>query len=133
MTSNLGSEYALDGKEDLVIKELERTFRPEFINRIDEVIIFKPLNKEVIYQVLDKIIKEIELRLKDKNLKLKLTDLARDYLVDIGYDINYGARPLKRVVSRTIETILANKLISGEVHYGETITFDYQNNELIIK
>ena len=133
MTSNLGSEYALDLREDLVIKELERTFKPEFINRIDEVIVFKPLSKDVIYQVLDKIIKEIELRLKDKNIKLKLTDKARDYLVEIGYDVNYGARPLKRVVSRTIETILANKLISGEVHFGETIIFDYQDSELIIK
>ncbi|MBR3660331.1 MAG: AAA family ATPase [Bacilli bacterium] len=133
MTSNLGSEYALEGKNDLVMKELESTFRPEFINRIDEIIVFKPLTKEVIYQVLDKIVHEIELRLIDKNIKLKLTDSARDYLVDIGYDVNYGARPLKRVVSRTLETILANKLIEGEVHYGETVTFDYQNNELIIK
>ena len=133
MTSNLGSEYALEGKDDLVMHELESTFRPEFINRIDEIIIFKPLTKEVIYKVLDKIIHEIELRLVDKNIKLKLTDNARDYLVDIGYDVNYGARPLKRVVSRELETILANKLISGEVHYGETVTFDYQNNELIIK
>ena len=133
MTSNLGSEYALEGKNDLVIHELENTFRPEFINRIDEVIIFKPLTQEVIYQVLDKIIHEIELRLIDKNIKLKLTDKARDYLVEIGYDVNYGARPLKRVVSHTIETILANKLIDGSVHYGETVTFDYLNNELIIK
>ena len=133
MTSNLGSEYALEGKNDLVMKELQNTFRPEFINRIDEVIIFKPLTKEIIYQVLDKIIKEIELRLVDKNIKLKLTDAAREYLVDIGYDVNYGARPLKRVVSRTLESILANKLISGEVHYGETVTFDYINNELVIK
>ena len=133
MTSNLGSEYALEGKNELVIKELENTFRPEFINRIDEVIIFKPLSKDVIYQVLDKIVHEIESRLIDKNIKLKLTDKARDYLVDVGYDINYGARPLKRVVSRTLETILANKLIEGAVHYGETVTFDYQNNELVIK
>ncbi|MBQ8892457.1 MAG: AAA family ATPase [Bacilli bacterium] len=133
MTSNLGSEYALEEKDDLVMHELESTFRPEFINRIDEVIIFKPLSREVIYQVLDKIIKEIEMRLSDKNIKIKLTDAARDYLVEIGYDVNYGARPLKRVVSRTLETILANKLIEGSVHYGETVLFDYQNNELIIK
>ena len=133
MTSNLGSEYALDNKEELVIKELEATFRPEFINRIDEIIIFKPLTKEVIYQVLDKIIKEIELRLKDKNIKLRLTNEAREYLVSIGYDVNYGARPLKRVVSREIETMLAKKLISGEITYSETVTFDYINNELITK
>ena len=133
MTSNLGSEYALEEKDDLVMHELESTFRPEFINRIDEVIIFKPLSREVIYQVLDKIIREIEMRLSDKNIKIKLTDAARDYLVEIGYDVNYGARPLKRVVSRTLETILANKLIEGSIHYGETVLFDYQNNELITK
>jgi len=133
MTSNLGSEYALEEKDDLVMHELEKTFKPEFINRIDEIIIFKPLSREVIYQVLDKIIKEIETRLVDKNIKLKLTDSAREYLVDIGYDVNYGARPLKRIVSRTLETILAEKLISGEIHYGETVTFDYQNNEFKIK
>ena len=133
MTSNLGSEYALEEKDDLVVHELENTFRPEFINRIDEVIIFKPLSKDVIYQVLNKIINEIEMRIADKNIKLKLTDNAKNYLVEIGYDVNYGARPLKRIVSRTLETILAEKLISGEIHYGETVTFDYQNSELIIK
>ena len=133
MTSNLGSEYALEGKNDLVLKELQETFRPEFINRIDEIIIFKPLSKDIIYQILDKIIKEIEYRLIDKNIKIRLTNEARDYLVSIGYDVNYGARPLKRVVSRTLETILANKLISGEIHYGETVTFDCVNNELVIK
>ena len=132
MTSNLGDEYALEGDNDKVIKELEKTFRPEFINRIDEVIIFKPLSKETIYEILDKIISEIEERLSDKNIKIKLTDKARDYLVDIGYDVNYGARPLKRVVSRTIENIIAEKIITGEIKYGETVTFDY-DNELKIK
>ena len=127
MTSNLGDEFALDGDNDKVIKELEHTFRPEFINRIDEVIIFKPLSKETIYEILDKIILEIEERLNDKNIKIKLTDKAKDYLVDIGYDVNYGARPLKRVVSRTIENMIAEKIISGEIKYGDTITFDYDN------
>ena len=132
MTSNLGDEFALSGDNDKVIKELEKTFRPEFINRIDEVIIFKPLSKETIYEILDKIISEIEERLSDKNIKIKLTDSARDYLVDIGYDVNYGARPLKRVVSRTIENMIAEKIITGEIKYGETVTFDY-DNELKIK
>ena len=132
MTSNLGDEYALEGDNDKVIKELEKTFRPEFINRIDEVIIFKPLSKETIYEILDKIISEIEDRLSDKNIKIKLTDKARDYLVDIGYDVNYGARPLKRVVSRTVENMIAEKIIMGEIKYGETVTFDY-DNELKIK
>ena len=132
MTSNLGSEYALENDKDKVMKELSNTFRPEFINRIDEIIIFKPLSKETIYEILDKIIGEIEERLSDKNLHLKLTDRAKDYLVDIGYDVNYGARPLKRVVSRTIENMLAERIISGNIKYGDTITFDY-DKELIIK
>ena len=132
MTSNLGDEYALEGDNKKVMEELEKTFRPEFINRIDEVIIFKPLSKETIYEILDKIIFEIEDRLSDKNIKIKLTDSARDYLVDIGYDVNYGARPLKRVVSRTIENMIAEKIITGEIKYGETVTFDY-TDELKIK
>ena len=133
MTSNLGSEYALNSENDKVMKELENTFRPEFINRIDEIIIFKPLTKEVIYQVLDKIIHEIEMRLSDKNIKLNLTKEAKDYLIEIGYDVNYGARPLKRVVSRTLEVLLANSLISGEISYGETVTFDFRDNQLVIR
>ncbi len=132
MTSNLGDEYALEGDEKKVLEELRNHFRPEFINRIDEVIIFKPLSKETIYEILDKIILEIEDRLKDKNIKIKLTDKARDYLVDIGYDVNFGARPLKRVVSRTIENMIAEKIIMGEIKYGEEVTFDY-DNELKIK
>ena len=133
MTSNLGSEYALEGKNDLVMKELQDTFKPEFINRIDEVIIFKPLSKEVIHEILDKIIKEIETRLSDKNIKLNLTDACKNYLIDIGYDVNYGARPLKRTVSRTIETMLAEKIIDGSIKYGDKVTFDYQDGNIIIK
>ena len=132
MTSNLGDEYALDGDEKKVMEELRNHFRPEFINRIDEIIIFKPLSKETIYEILDKIISEIESRLSDKNIKIKLTPEAKNYLVDIGYDKNFGARPLKRVVSRTIENMIAEKIIMGEIKYGDTITFDY-NNDLFIK
>jgi len=132
MTSNLGDEYALEGDNNKVMEELQKTFRPEFINRIDEVIIFKPLSKETIYEILDKIISEIETRLSDKNIHIKLTGPAKDYLVDIGYDVNYGARPLKRVVSRTIENMIAEKIIMGEIKYGDTVTFDY-DNELKIK
>lgn len=132
MTSNLGDEFALEGDEDKVLNELKNHFRPEFINRIDEVIIFKPLSKDTIYEILDKIILEIETRLSDKNIHIKLTNKARDYLVEIGYDKDYGARPLKRVVSRTIENILSQKIIMGEIKYGDTITFDY-DKELYIK
>ena len=132
MTSNLGSEYILDGDTSKVLDELKSHFRPEFINRIDEVIVFKPLTKDVIYEILDKIISDIENRLSMNDIHIKLTDKAKDYLVDASYDINYGARPLKREVSKTIESLLAHELIKGTIKYGETVTFDVINNELKI-
>lgn len=132
MTSNLGSEHILNGNTDQVMKDVREHFRPEFINRIDEVIVFNPLTKEAISHILDKIIKEIENRLKDINLKINLTDKARRQLIEDGYDINYGARPLKRLVSRTIETILSKKIIAGEIKPNDTITVDYNNNDYII-
>lgn len=130
MTSNLGSEYILDGNTRKVLDELRSHFRPEFINRIDEVIVFKPLTKEVIYQILDKIIYDIEKRLGMNDVHIKLTNNAKDHLVDAGYDVNYGARPLKREVSKTIESLLAHELIKGTIKYGETVTFDVKDNEL---
>ncbi len=133
MTSNLGSEHILDGNTDLVMKEVREHFRPEFINRIDEIIVFNPLTKDAIGHILDKIIAEIENRLKDVDLKINLTDKARTQLINDGYDINYGARPLKRLVSRTIETMLSKKIIAGEIKPNDTITIDYENNNYIIK
>ena len=135
MTSNLGSEYILDGKTDMVMTELRNHFRPEFINRIDEVIVFNTLSKEAIYKILDKIISQIEDRLSDVNIKLNLTDKCKGNLIDRGYDINYGARPLKRLVSRTIETTLARMLIEGNVKPNTTLTIDYnsKNDEYIIE
>ena len=132
LTSNLGSEYILDGDTSKVEGELRSHFRPEFINRIDEVIIFKPLTKEIIYQILDKIIHDIKKRLSNDQIKLSLTDKAKDYLVDAGYDINYGARPLKREVSKTIESLLAHELIKGTIPFNATVTFDVEDNNLII-
>ena len=133
MTSNLGSEHILNGNTDQVMKDVREHFRPEFINRIDEVIVFNPLTKEAIGHILNKIIKEIENRLKDINLKINLTDKAQEQLIEDGYDINYGARPLKRLVSRTIETMLSKKIIAGEIKPSDTITIDYKNNNYIIK
>lgn len=133
MTSNLGSEHILDGNTDLVMKEVREHFRPEFINRIDEIIVFNPLTKDAIGHILDKIIAEIEKRLKDVDLKINLTDKARTQLINDGYDINYGARPLKRLVSRTIETMLSKKIIAGQVKPGDTVTIDYQDNNYMIK
>ena len=132
MTSNLGSEYILDGDTSKVMDEVRSHFRPEFINRVDEIIVFKPLSKDVIYQILDKIISDIEKRLSMNDIHIKLTDKAKDYLVDAGYDVNYGARPLKREVSKTVESILAHELVKGNIKYGETVTFDIKDNELVI-
>ena len=133
MTSNLGSEHILDGNTDLVMQEVREHFRPEFINRIDEIIVFNPLSKEAIAKILDKIIYDIEKRLADVNLKINLTDKAKDELINTGYDINYGARPLKRLVSRTLETMLAKMIIEGKIKPDDTVTIDYENNNYIIK
>ena len=133
MTSNLGSEHILDGNTDLVMQEVREHFRPEFINRIDEIIVFNPLSKEAIAKILDKIIHDIEKRLADVNLKINLTDKAKDELINTGYDINYGARPLKRLVSRTLETMLAKMIIEGKVKPNDTVIIDYENNNYIIK
>ena len=133
MTSNLGSEYVLEGdSNDKVLKELRSYFRPEFINRIDEIIIFNSLSKDVVYNILDKIILEIEDRLKVNDIHIKLTDVAKKFIVDTSYDVTYGARPLKREVSKTIESMLAHQLIKGNIKYGSTVTFDLKNNNLVI-
>ncbi len=132
MTSNVGSEYILEGKEDKVLDELHNYFKPEFINRIDEVIVFNKLTKDVLKDILNKIIKEEELRLKDLNIKINLDDKAINYFVDNGYDEFYGARPLKRLVAKTLETFLAKKIINDEIKYGDVINITY-DNEIKIK
>ena len=133
MTSNLGSEYVLENQKDLVMKEVREHFRPEFINRIDEIVIFNTLSKEAISEILDKIIKEIETRLKDIDLHIELTKNAREAFIDQGYDINYGARPLKRLVSRTLEVDLSRMLIDGSISEHSTILVDYQNDQFQIQ
>ena len=134
MTSNLGSEYILENvenKEELVMNELKHTFKPEFINRIDEIIIFKSLDKKVVYEILDKIISNIEKRLDDKKITLKLTDKAKDFIINNSYDEKYGARPIKRFVSRNLETLLANEIINDNIKFGEEVIIDEQNNNLV--
>ena len=136
MTSNLGSEYILDNstnKNELVMGELRKTFKPEFINRIDEVIVFNSLSKNVVYDILDKIIHETEIRLSDKKIKLVLTDKAKDYIIENSYDENYGARPIKRYVSRNLESMLAKAIILDEIKYDSEVIIDVKDNELIIK
>ena len=129
MTSNLGSEHILDGNTSEVMNDVKKYFRPEFINRIDEIIVFNPLTKDNIKCILDKLIHEMEDRLKDNNLHIKLTDEARNYLIENGYDITYGARPLKRLLSRTVETTIAKVLINGELKFGSTLVVDYKNDK----
>lgn len=135
MTSNLGSEYILenvDNSEELVMSELRKTFRPEFINRIDEIIIFKSLSKEVVYDILDKIIKDVEKRLNDKKIKVELTKDAKEYIIESSYDEKYGARPIKRFVSRNLETLIANAIINDKIKYNSTINIDVKDNQLVI-
>ena len=132
MTSNIGSEYILEGEDEKVIPELNKYFKPEFINRIDEIVVFKKLTKDVLYEVLDKIINEIDNRLIDMNIKIKLTKKAQDYFIDHGYDEFYGARPLKRLLNRKLETNLARLLIENKIKPNNNITVDVQNEEIII-
>jgi len=136
MTSNLGSEYILDNKEnanELVMQELRSTFKPEFINRIDEIIIFNSLTKDVVYDILNKIIKDIEYRLRDKNIKINVTDKAKEFIVNASYDEKYGARPIKRYVQRNVETLIAEAIINDKISFGSTITIDVDNDKLILK
>ena len=135
MTSNLGSEYILDNEENSnskVMEALKRTFRPEFINRIDEIVIFKSLGKDVVYNILDKIIHETESRLKNINLHLELTKKAQDYIIDHSYEESYGARPIKRYVTHNIETLIADKIVRDEIEYGATITVDVKDDKLVL-
>lgn len=136
MTSNLGSEYILNNNSDsdtLVINELKKCFRPEFINRIDEVIIFKSLTKEVVYKILGNIIKEIENRLSDKKIKITLTDKAKDYIINESFDPEYGARPIKRYVSRHLETMLAKSIINDEIKFNSEVIVDVNVDGLYLR
>ena len=132
MTSNLGSEHILGGNTSLVLTELKQQFRPEFINRIDEIIIFKPLTKPVISEILDKIISDLEARLRDHQIDLELTESARKFLVENGFDPNYGARPLKRFCSRTIEAELSKMIIEDKVSFGMHLVIDIKDDQIII-
>ena len=136
MTSNLGSDYILDNTDDShekVMSELRKTFKPEFINRIDEIIIFNSLSKDVIYEILDKIVDEINDRLSDKKIKVVLTDKAKKHIVTEAYDEKYGARPIKRFVSRNIETAIAKAIISDEVKFNSTLLVDVLGDKFNVK
>ena len=127
MTSNLGSEYILDHEdnaEELVLNELRQNFRPEFINRIDEIIVFKPLHKDVVGEILDKIIREINVRLKAKQISVELTSAAREKIIDESFDPNYGARPIKRYVTKNIETLIAHEIVEQDLKVHDILVVD---------
>jgi len=135
MTSNLGSEYIIENKDnnqELVMSELKKTFKPEFLNRIDDIIIFNALDKDSISKIVDKIIKDIELRLSEDNIKIKITDKCRQFIIESSYDVNYGARPLKRFISRNIETLIAKYIIEDKIKYDSKIIIDVEKNNFII-
>ena len=142
LTSNLGSSVLLDGigadgeiREDAkqqVHELLRRSFRPEFLNRLDEIVFYKPLTKENITGIIDLLIQALSKRLEDKQLSVELTDAAKQYVIDNGYDPVYGARPLKRFLQRNVETLLGRTIIAGDVSEGTKLVVDYQNGELTV-
>ena len=133
MTSNIGSDYLLNGidengkinkeAEDKVMNELKNSFRPEFLNRVDDIVLFKPLQKEELYKIIDMTIAEIEDRLKDIGLKIILDDSCKKLILDSTYSYNYGARIIKRYIQKHIETELATKIIEGKIQPNSTIKF----------
>ena len=134
ITSNLGSEHILDNDgASKVYEDLKRTFKPEFLNRIDEIIMFKPLSKDVVYSILDNIINNIQLRLSDKRIKINLTDECKKHIIDNSYDSEYGARPIKRYVSRNIESLIANNIIEDNIKFNSTVTIDVKDDNYYIK
>ena len=143
MTSNIGSPYLLDGidekgdikpdAQEQVMNDLRGHFRPEFLNRLDEIIMFKPLTKDNVGKIVDLMVKELSDRLADQELSLELTDAAKQMVVDNGYDPVYGARPLKRYLQKYVETLTARKILSGEVHTGDTLVLDVENGEYVVK
>ena len=143
MTSNIGSSYLLEGidtngnisadAEAAVQEELKAHFRPEFLNRLDEVILFKPLTKENIDAIIDLLVTDVNKRLSDQNLRVALTDKAKAFVTKEAYDPVYGARPLKRYVQRNVETLVAKHILAGDVHEGDTITIDVAKDALYVK
>ena len=142
MTSNIGSPYLLDGIDEngeikpeaqsQVMDDLRGHFRPEFLNRLDEIIMFKPLTKSNIGKIVDLMVSELDKRLADQELSLELTEAAKNQVIENGYDPVYGARPLKRYLQKYVETLAARKILSGDVHAGDTLVLDVQNGEFIV-
>ena len=142
LTSNLGSQYLLDGigedgeisqqARDQVNELLKRSFRPEFLNRLDEIVFYKPLTKDNVTHIIDLMLEGLNRRLADQQLRVKLTDAAKDHIIDSAYDPIYGARPLRRYLQHTVETLISRKIIAGQVESGQTLVVDCQNGELTV-
>lgn len=140
MTSNIGSTYLLDGidengeikeeSETLVMNDLRAHFRPEFLNRLDEIIMFKPLTKKDIYEIVELLIQDLNKRLQDSQVKIELTEAAKQFVVDGGYEPMYGARPLKRFLQKNVETLAAKLILSGEIGAEDTILIDVEDGAL---
>lgn len=135
MTSNLGSEYILDNEDnanELVMNELKNTFRPELINRIDEIIVFNSLKQDVIGEIVDKVIKELNDRLQENYIRVEITNTVREKIIEEAYDPRYGARPIKRYITKNIENLIAHKLIDENMKVGTTLIVDIKDNKFII-
>ena len=135
MTSNLGSEYILDNEDnanELVMNELKNTFRPELINRIDEIIVFNSLKQNVIGEIVDKVIKELNDRLSQNYIRVEITNTVREKIIEEAYDPRYGARPIKRYITKNIENLIAHKLIDENMKVGTTLIVDIKDNKFII-
>ena len=134
MTSNIGSQYLLDGidengsikpeAEAMVMQDLRAHFRPEFLNRLDETILLKPLTKDNISHIVDLMVADVNRRLEDRELKVELTDNAKTFVTDHGYDPAYGARPLRRYLQKNVETLAARIILEGNISEGQTIVID---------
>ena len=137
MTSNIGSNYLLEGNtkenQDLVMGELRSYFKPELLNRIDEIVLFNSLDQSVIYKVIDKFIHQLEKRLSDQNIQLSVSDQAKQFIMDNGYDYQYGARPLQRYIQTYIETLVAKKIIEGTIVPNSKVTIDVENGQFVIE
>ncbi len=143
MTSNIGSTYLLEGirsdgsieelAKDRVMEEMKRTFRPEFLNRIDEIVMFKPLQKAEIFKIIDLQIEEIKLRLEDRQIDIEFTEEAKELVLNKSYSIQYGARPVKRYLQKELETKIGRMIISGELKDKDTIIIDVEDKELKLK
>jgi ATP-dependent Clp protease ATP-binding subunit ClpB len=140
MTSNLGSQFLLEGNKgteeiaeetrDLVLGQLKNHFRPEFLNRVDEIILFKPLTLQNIKEIVVKLMKELQARLSEQQIKLSINDEAKEYIAENGFDPVYGARPLKRFIQRNLETKIARSIIAGEIRESQQVTIVIQNNDI---